>query len=491
MQENYKKYFLWIILSATIKVIFYFILIYPNLEKSEHIGPFILSNDHSEYISPTDNLIDKGIYSLNKKNESYAGRLPGFIFPYILFRVFFNAKVSGFLLGIFIFLMACISNYLACLLSYKISKSYYAFIFTFLFLNILPYFFFWDFILHPYSLAFSVLVLALYFLDLFVNDFKRLTMLLLSGLTFTWLFMLRGYTVFFIPIVFFFLVYYLRRKGMKIRLLALFVYFLPLLFFESLWVLRNYMVFDKFIPLQTDFINIQDSKNSSYTLRSPTKFSMLKLRELIDCWGGDNFWYFKHSDMSWFFTRDSTIDMDDYFNHDIYFTGFSKDTLIELKKDVLYSYLPTTNGKLSDSIEQRIINKSVRLKKSFKENRKFYYWVKAPVYRLKNFLLKNPTQDWPTTSFNESNLFIKFLKIFSFSQYYCILLLSLFFFFIKRKSTYQKLYVLMALSVVFVFTFMINATHYSYFSYSFLLLVLVASMTISEIFEGVFKNKFS
>ena len=64
------------------------------------------SNDYGELLAPVDNLIEHGTYAKSSDiNHPYLGRLPGYMFPYVIFRAFLSQKSAVFLLLVFQFLL--------------------------------------------------------------------------------------------------------------------------------------------------------------------------------------------------------------------------------------------------------------------------------------------------------------------------------------------------------------------------------------------------
>lgn len=475
---NFIKPFKWLLLALGIKLILYFIFVLPdNNPKRKFSGPFIKSADHSEYIRPIDNLIEKGVYALDDHSEPYAGRLPGFVFPYIIFRAALNEQAANICLGIFILTLAIIASYVLGLLLYNLTKKRWAFMSGFVLINFIPYFWHYEWTLHTSSLGVSCLVFfAYYFYSYKKSEQKK--HLLYAGFFLSWLLLLRGFCFVYLPIVLCFLFFYEKRKGLKELLVAFFLFLLPLGIFESAWITRNFISLHKFVPLQTSFVPGTESKNPEYGYQSVTKYSLTKVRELIFTWGGENAWYFPDSDISWFSWQGGKNESDFKFDESIFFDGFTKDTLMLLRNDVFFSYREGLSESQHDSIESRIIRASEHLKAKFKANKAGYYYFYAPFKRLKNYLFRNVTQDWPGPIFAKSNSIQKGFRLFSILFYVLMLIQVLIFpvtFFKQRKqdgnSSLYLLFYCLLLASLLPFMFLIAMSHYTYFIFGFTTLI--------------------
>lgn len=494
-ESNFTKPFKWLILALTIKLLLYFLFIHnDNNPKRKFSGCFIKSPDHTEYIRPIDNFIEKGTYSLDGSNDSYAGRLPGFVFPYIIFRAVFSETTANILLGCFILLLSVIASYALALLLFNLSKKRWAFITGFLLINFVPYFWHYEWTLHTSSLGVSCLIFFAYYFHKYVKGQTKRD-LVYAGFFLAWLILLRGFCLFYLPIVVLFLYLSERSSGKKIKeiIVAVFLFLVPFALAESVWITRNYISLHKFVPLQTSFVPGGDSKNQEYGYRSITKYSLTKVRELIFTWGGENAWYFPDSDISWFGWKGGNYNSDFKFDESIFFEGFTKDTLLALRNEVIFSYKDSLSSAQHDSIENKIIQTANRLKEKFKSNKAAYFYFKAPVKRVKNYLIQNTTQDWPGPSYKESGIVQKALKFLSLASYAILLLQMLIFpiLYLKNFKKYglNNFYLLcyaLLLASIFPFAFLIAMAHYTYFIFGFTMLIPIFVFNIHALTS---KNK--
>ncbi len=88
-----KKVFQWISLGLFIKLLIVIILYYNHgLYSDESKYPFLLVGDHFAYMQTTTNIINHGVYALYGSVETglekYTGRMPGYEFVLVLFKLF-------------------------------------------------------------------------------------------------------------------------------------------------------------------------------------------------------------------------------------------------------------------------------------------------------------------------------------------------------------------------------------------------------------------
>jgi len=488
----------WLLLALGIKLILYLLFILPDNNPGRQFSrPFILSADHSEYIEPIDNLIEKGSYVMNGYNEPYAGRLPGFVFPYILFRALFSEFVANMMLGIFILALAVLASYFFSLLLLELVHKRWAFATGFLLMNFVPFFWHYDWTLHVNSLAASSLIFLCWFSYKYYLTNKK-TNLLIAGFFLAWLVLLRGFCLIFIPLLLFFLVYFLYKNKNTFKQIAItcFLFILPFLIFETAWVTRNYISLHKFIPLQTSFVPGSDSKNPEYGTGTITKYSMMKVRRLIFAWGGDNTWYFNNADMAWFTKGDIELTKNFEFDRNIFFDGFTPDSLNLLRSAILYSYGNKLDKQKQDSVENVISETSTRYYQKFKQNNKLYFYLYAPVKRLKNYLFRNTTQDWPGPSFKNSGIIQKLIKLFSLTQYLILLIALVIFPFIylwyRKTDPNPGIYLLFyvfVLATIIPFMAFLDFAHFSYFIFGYVLLIPLFIFVIRSLLPNTSKTE--
>jgi hypothetical protein len=465
-----------VLITVLAKVALYFLFISGDPNHIFVNRVFIDNPDRGEFLTPIDNYIGHGNYSLVPDGKPYAGRLPGFVFPYILFRALLNENLANWLLGAFIFGISVFASLQLSKLLYATTGKRAVVFFGLISAEILSYYWHWDWVLHPNSLGASCILLGIVFFYEHLISGKT-KYLLLCGFFLSWLFFLRGFTLIFIPVAALVLVLHVYSKTRSVGkcMVKAGVLLLPLGIFEGMWIARNYRSLGEFVPLQTSFVPGSAIGNSEYGFHSMTKPSLMSLRSFIDCWGGDNFWYFSNSDMSWFTSRETEVPAGNRFSPSVFGKGLTPDSIDQLRSDVLFSLVPALTASQHDSIESLVISKSKRYRSRFVSEKPLYFALVSPVKRLGNLFLKNPVQDWPGPTPRLHHLKMVF-KLISAAIYFGNLLvffLILFFRFRQIKSdSLLMLLALLALGLMLVFAYLLNVAHYSYFIFGYIPLVV-------------------
>ncbi len=455
-------------------------LLFSSQDQKHKIVGYIFLNsaDITEYLSPIDNLVEHGNYAITYNSQPYAGRLPGFIFPYVIFRLVVTEKMAIFCLGMFILLFSVYAGRKLFELIFSFSNSLKLAWLGVFCIQLIPYYWHWDWSIHPNSMAVSCLILVIRHMYTYMQA-KNGRQLFASGFFIMWMFMLRGVTILIIPVVVIFLIHYWYTNGNSFsRSISLSLVFLaPLLIVELVWTGRNFITLHKFIPLQTYFIPGVNNSRTEYAYGNSTKYSLMKVREFINCWGGENFWYFKGGDMSWFVSENSNVPPEKQFKKTIFVGSITPEKLQTLKQDIIYSLKQGLTQSQHDSIENKIEASSEMYETEFMKYNSNYYYFVAPINRVKNFLFKNTTQDWPGLSFDQSGFINKGVKGLSLLIYFTTLVLFAVIYIVKFRTIITDKFLLFLsifpFSIIITFAFFVNAAHYSYFIYGYVASIIL------------------
>lgn len=463
-----RKSYIWIpiILFVKLIVLYFFFSQIQNHSPDKLNGIVFISNDFSELVEPSNQLIKNGIYSLDDQSPPYAGRIPGYAFPYLLFRLLFSENISLQLLILTQIIFSSIAVFLLGLISEKISKKSLSFFISIIVFSFFPFFIKEDLYTMSTSFSISAFIVHLFFLEKFFNNESKKT-LLISGLFLTWVVLLRPFTLLYIFPIIVYLTYKNRRKLNNIFKYN-FIFLLPFIIFECFWIPRNYINTKKIIPLQDAYVPGQKfGYSSGCDIDCIAKFSVIEIRKLISSWGGNSIWYKPGSEMHWFLSYKPL----DFKNHlfvknNIFFEGFNKDSLINLKKDLQLSYNGELNYDERVKIDLEIVQKCKKFRAIYMKNKPLNYFFISHLNRIKNFLFVNPTQDWPGASFTENSIFYKLYKSISILIY----LLTLFsipiygIILLKKKNIYGLICLSYACILIFIFGFLVELSSVLYFS---------------------------
>jgi hypothetical protein len=208
----------------------------------------LIKGDVIDYIGLSENFIEYGVYGT--ENEPSIYRMPGFALFYLPFRLFLSKQMAINALVIFQFIFSIIAKYFFSKIIYAKTNSRALFLLCFTLLCFAPPLIFFNNILYTESLASSCLMFLFYILYLYhcKNENRYL---FLSGLFLTLSIFLRPFLGVFIPLLIL-LILIKNKKKIDLNFLKLsFIFLSTFLVFESFWIGRNYIVFNRFIPLET------------------------------------------------------------------------------------------------------------------------------------------------------------------------------------------------------------------------------------------------
>lgn len=468
--ENWKFWILFIFLIKIIVLSFFFFK--ATQSNYEINGLAIIHNDFSEFIEPCNQLLERGKYALKDSNEPYMGRLPGYGFPYLIFRLLFSEFISIQLTVLSQIILSSFAIYALGLIIFFLTnnKKYFYFI-----IFIFPIFFFFnkeDLFTGPASFSYSAFTLHLFFLQQYFKH-KKNKYLLISGGFLTWLFFLRPFTLVFIGSLIFSITIK-RNFKIKHKVKMMIFLFLPFVLCEFVWTTRNYLNTERFIPLQDSYV---PGQRFDYTvgcgINCTAKYSVLEVRKLIVSWGGNSNWFIPGTEMHWFFNKKKESDGEyTFLKKNIFSKGFNKDSLQNLKSIFLASFNQKINLEERKKIDRKILQKSRKFKNIFKENHPFQFYFTSYMLRFKNFLLINPTTDWPGESLKKSSLTYKIFKFFSIVIYYIVtisvLILTFFDYKSIKKETLINYCVMSNIILIITFVAFIELSTFSYYITGFI-----------------------
>jgi hypothetical protein len=463
----------WIAVAILIKVILLCFQI--TQDRPNQISGFIghTSQDTNSYLEPIDNLI---LYD----NYSPDDRLPGYAVLYLPLRLVFNKPLACNVLIILQMLGAAVSVYYLALTAQKAFHSEKLFYIVFYTFCLSSYTNLFDAYLLSDSPCTTATVFSVYF---FVNYLQGENpgSLLHSGVFLSWAIFLRPV---YAPLIVLFLVILLfhkiPKKNMRAFVKVGLLFIAPFTFVESVWIVRNYITHNKFIPVTPMLYS--KSIEESY---------LLELMDFVKSWGGDRTWWNPGSEMRWFgvvesgsVTNQSMGNQNISIPSDIYTSRFNERSL-----DTIKWYISKINAEKT-SIRQRVYYTAIVKKKlityteSIKEEKPFLYYVKAPLLLFKRFFIHSGTYNLFNKTFNNLTLLEKAVKIF-YSLVYLLVLFSgmltlLIMVFRHHHNPSITLIAFVLLYSIIVFPFVLRQIEFRYFvpAYPFLLIMACYGVTL-------------
>jgi hypothetical protein len=413
------KSFFWIIIAVLIKsaLLSYFIWQSQRLtpESVKH-GIVVMQNDYYMFLHPVDTYLKTGVFTLDGVH-TFAGRMPGYSTPYFLLRCVFDQPMALCLLIIFQIILDALSVYCLAWLAFLLLKHKHYFYIVFFIAAISMYTSIFDVFTLTESFAVSATVFFLYYLYTAFEKQKR-PHILVAGAFLTWLIFLRpflGLLILFVPVIIFMRTW--RLESLKTAILKGFIFVLPFCIGESLWIIRNYSMLHKFVPLETP-LDVSYGKYGSY------RSSAIAIRQLISAWGGETGEFYDHSEASWFhYAKGKEVEAYEFKSH-VFNAEFNKDSLIQLKKWFNASVSPEFTNEQKDSLNALAEQTAMRYKRNYIHHNKARAYFLNPFIRLQKLVFSNPSMSMPLPRFGQMNLLEKIIKLFYIARYFVIIILG-------------------------------------------------------------------
>ncbi|MEO5569829.1 MAG: glycosyltransferase family 39 protein [Bacteroidia bacterium] len=391
-------------------------------------------NDYEYFLGTVDQYFEKGMFQYEfSPGKPFAGRMPGYSAPYMLFRFLVSSKETAlFLLFSLQILLGAISVYLISRIAEKIFQSSKAFLYSFILLAVSAHTAIFDVYSLSESFSVSAICFFLYYIFKYFEE-RKAVYLLLSGFFITWAFFLRpflGTLLILFPLA---LILY-ERKNLSVSkfITTCFLFFIPFVICESAWIYRNFVVMKKFIPLET-------SLSESYGEMGAYRTSAISIRHLIQAWGGVDMEFEGGSEANWFHVTPLAQANDYIFPTFAFNASFNKDSLIQLKKIFNASVDTSLTAVERDSLNMLASAIALRYTDDYRSKNMFRYYFINPVKRFYRLLFTNTTGMLPMTPFNQMNLLQKMVKLFYFSLYLFVTIAGTIgmtlFFFSQKKLT--------------------------------------------------------
>jgi hypothetical protein len=332
----------------------------------------------------------------------------------------------------------------------------------------------------------SFFIISFYFLFKHLQTLKS-SDLFLAGLFLCWAIFFRTVIVLFIPIYIYLLIkssYSNNSLNLGKAVKKISILFAVFLIFDSIWIIRNFKVYDKFIPLNGSFKEIATDQE-------------LALYQLIIAWGGDianwnpseGRWFIKPSNSK---TRvyDADFQNTNPFHSSIFTPDYNLDSLKKLRVIYWKSFGYNTSLDSMHYYQNQFCIKAAKNIESFKKYKPFHFYIFSKLSHLKTFVLIKRPYALP---FIKNNLSNKLMRVVSLLFYYFILGLGIFgiiLVWIKGNIFFVKIFSLGV--VIFILT-------HAYFGYSefryilpvYPILTMYAAYSLFEIFNWYKRYKIT
>lgn len=422
---------------------------------------FQIAGDTKGYLGSVENFITTGKYFVsNGLRDVYAARMPYYGSVYYLLRMAFPLNTAYDLLivlQIAVDALAVIYLGLIGKILFKTSSSFWlTIILSTISLNVA----YWSLSLLPESFSVSFLIFFIYYYlrHRETNDRKHL---LLSGVWLACLILLKPY---FLPLIGFLFLDILTKGFSSLGLdwanaiKRTLLFGLVLLVFLSPWIIRNYFLLNKFIPLQ-------ESTYAEYVYTE----SDLSCRRFIQAWGGNAGVYWEKKSAACYFMLHPTTPCEFVFPDYVSTSGYTMKEIETVKDNYIKLQL-----NYNDSLDLQVTNEFNRLTTIFIKEKPFRYYVLSPLIIARNFIFHSGSYYLPISAgFKCYHSYQLPIKLSQTLLYYLTLffgLAGLMLLFLANRSTLLLLAIPVYIIVFFCFYF--KAGEFRYFIHSYPVLIL-------------------
>jgi hypothetical protein len=480
----------WVGLALLLKTMVMLFLIY-NLHLLNGDGLIgICSGDCPDYLHTAQNVAKYFTFGRMYEGElsPYAGRMPGYDIVLAPLSLFFDETTVQNLTVLLQILLSALSTYFLAKIAYHIFPTKKIFYLTFFIYGLNTFVSFYDLCILTESFFVSAFIIGFYF---FITA-KNLWGYLLAGAFLTWAILMRPYILPIWALLNLYLIYLFFTKRfasfsslIKIGLSFNLVFGMT----EALWIMRNYMQFNKFIPVVTDVhAGLKEGK-------------FLALMEFVQSWGGDMVSWNPDSEMVLFYKMpqinhlpnkyQSFADLPEY----VFTSAYNADSLEKIKKIYAITEDTTYSGTERMEADRQVTALLRKYRKSFIEEKPFYFYVVAPLRLLPKFLFHSGSYYLSDLPFAKQNFLQKMVKIAYSGLYYFTLLIGLAFIVyavanVKQLPVSQWLILLIPLYIIILCPLVLRRIEYRYFILAYPFLSILACYMLNLLLSYVNKPKF-
>jgi len=344
---------------------------------TETIGWFFYGNDAHSYLDPIESLVDEGSYKLEGVLTAF--RMPGFFPIYGPLYFLFGKSLALNLFGIFGFLIEALSvrfMYIMIRSSFTQKAAFFACLIYILFPRLSMY----SYLGMTEGLAAAMLIFMVFY---YWKSKDKVRYLWHTGFFVSWFIFLKPIGGILLPVIGVvilieaFLAHDRRNKVISIVLRRLAIVMAIPALCISLWTIRNYLTFERFMPLTTAF--------QSSTIESSFKRFCRTTGLEFQTWS-------REDAMIWFLPPSHPSFNEEYaqgnpFPDQTFTSSFNYDSLIGLRSD--WNLLQEERFTESDSITMAasIIDRFEQYSASFRAEKPFRFYIGTRLEFIKRFLV--------------------------------------------------------------------------------------------------------
>jgi len=397
--DKYRSALKWIGFALVVKTLFFAWYAFELnrshwAEKGKVVhGVFVEINDWGEYMEPVVNLVETGKYfatTIPSKGENgilWAHRMPGFVPLYAPLYFLLGYKATC----VAIAMMQLVTDAIACFLvgwiAWRLFKRRLAFYIAFFLYLLSSFVSVYTHYGSSEALCTFFIILSVFFFIKFIESGKRRSVLA-CGLFIAWAFFLRpaaGIIFVLFPLIYLWQLYSKGEFTFSKAFLNLLTYGSFFLVFESIWIIRNYNVLHRFIPVDI----------SQENFGQPQYRALIQFTSRMGC---DQFNKDSQNGLRWFspdLKEDASIQNANPFNEKNFTGKFNLDSLKVLRQEYWLSSDTSLSKQERKIYGVRVLNKISGYTSSLKQEKPLRFYVINRLIMLRRFVFVKQTYALP------------------------------------------------------------------------------------------------
>ncbi|QHT70553.1 hypothetical protein GXP67_29825 [Rhodocytophaga rosea] len=361
----------------------------------EGLRLYVEAFDTISYLIPVENLLYTGQYiQIPEAPFSQVTRMPGYGLFYLLFRLVFDQNTTKNILVLLQVIISGISVYYLARIGYLLSNRKQVFYVVFILYGLSAYVSMYDVYILTESFSTCSIIIATYLL---VQHRKKLFLqwryILISGMLMAISCFMRPAAV---PILGIAIIYVsLSTPTFRTKIKLVLVFSLPFLVADAAWIIRNFTVLSRFIPLQYN----SWLHKTGYPPYDVEYYSYEWIRDV----GEDNVFYQFNTLGAWLYNN-TFVEPGYILPAHIYSSAYNKDSLYALREKFLLFW--NNRSQLINTPEgiahARLLNETFHFYSSaYEKEHLFAYLITNRVKLLDTFLFHSGVSQLPLPSFRE------------------------------------------------------------------------------------------
>ena len=422
--NNPNSFAFWISLAIITRIVISLGLSWnhQNLQPdNEFVFDFVFEHpDYGYFLYPVEQYFTEGMITYDGKT-AFAGRMPGYSFPYLMLRHLFERDAALLVLIMFQILFAAVSVYLLAKIAWERFKSKASFYLVFCIALLVPHIAVFDYQTITESWSVSSFIAQLYFFHRYLLNRKN-SDIFLSGFFLAWAVFLRPFLGVALALVGIALLIDWRSK--KATFLNLLLFSLSFMVFELAWITRNYVAKDQLIVLNSGL--------AAYgKIYSPGYQAIRKLMYRL----GEETAYVDPGMAAWMRGKTENFNSRRSYNEQ---TIIKKSELLSMRETYLNSR--DLEGSAFIAEDSLIKEEAGLLLDKLKKEDRLTYFFSGPIYGLKKLWIHSGSPYMAFPPFSEMNLIQKSIKLLALISYYSIILGGLLTLILLSFNTTLKVY---------------------------------------------------